>query len=109
MAEKRKNRRTLQGTVTSAKSQDTITVVVDRTFRHRRYGKFVRRKKKYLVHDSEGSAQDGDTVEIVACRPISKQKRWRLGRVLEHGDLALAGKSPDVELADAAAAEGDAS
>lgn len=92
--------------MTSAKSQATVTVVVERTFRHRRYGKFVRRKKSYLVHDGDGVAKEGDLVEIVACRPISKQKRWRVGSVLQHGDLALAGQSPDAELAEAAAAEG---
>lgn len=106
MAEQRNNRQSLQGTVTSAKAMATVTVEVERTFRHPRYGKFVRRKKNYLVHDAEGVAREGDLVEIVACRPMSKRKRYRIAKVIEHGDLGLQGISPDAELAEAAAAEG---
>jgi len=72
----------LQGTVAANGAAKTITVVVERTFRHPRYGKFVRRKKKYMAHDENETAQTGDFVEIVATRPISKRKRWRLGSVL---------------------------
>ena len=78
----RNSRRTLRGTVTSDRMEKTITVRVERTFRHPKYGKFVRRHSKYLAHDERGEATVGDTVEIAATRPLSKTKRWRLIRVL---------------------------
>jgi small subunit ribosomal protein S17 len=80
--EHRNQRRTLIGTVTSTKMQSTLTVQVERTFRHRKYGKFMRERKRYHVHAADGSANLGDLVEIAATRPISKLKRWRLVRVV---------------------------
>ena len=106
MAETRNARRTLRGTVTSTKSTQTITVEVERTYKHARYGKFVRQKKKYLAHDPQETARDGDLVEIAATRPISKHKRWRLLGVMTHFERAERALSPDAELAEAAAAEG---
>ena len=83
MTEIRNTRRTLQGTVTSTKCSKTITVLVTRTYRHAKYGKYVRRQKKYHAHDDLEQAGEGDLVEIAATRPISKQKCWRLVRILE--------------------------
>lgn len=83
MTETRNIRRTLQGVVTSTKGSKTITVLVTRTFKHAKYGKFVRRHKKYHAHDENEQAGDGDVVEIAATRPISKLKCWRLVRVVE--------------------------
>jgi small subunit ribosomal protein S17 len=80
-------RRTLQGKVTSDKMEKSITVLVERTFKHAKYGKFVRRHKKYLAHDEDGVAKLGDVVEIVSTRPMSKRKRWRLLRVLGAGRI----------------------
>ena len=80
-------RRTLIGTVTSTKTQKTITVEVERTFKHAKYGKYLRRRKRYLAHDERGEAQLGDNVELVSTRPLSKRKRWRLLRVLGHSQL----------------------
>ena len=71
-------RRTLTGVVTSTKMEKTITVQVERTFKHPKYKKYVRRNKKVHVHDPESTAKVGDTVEIMASRPISKIVRWRL-------------------------------
>jgi small subunit ribosomal protein S17 len=105
MSDQRNARRVLQGTVLSAKGQNTITITVERTFKHARYGKYLRRKKKYLAHDAKEEARAGDVVEIAATRPLSKRKRWRLVRVLEHSDLEVQEKSPDMELAEAEAAE----
>ena len=79
----RNRRRVLQGTVTSAACAKTITVLVERTFAHPKYGKFVRKHKKYHAHDERSEAQVGDVVEIMATRPMSKLKRWRLTRVVE--------------------------
>ena len=50
----------------------TITVEVERTYRHARYGKFVRRRKRYLAHDEGNTADDGDIVELAATRPLSE-------------------------------------
>jgi small subunit ribosomal protein S17 len=83
----RNARRTLQGVVAGDRMDKTITVRVERTYRHPKYGKFVRRHKNYLTHDETGAAQVGDTVEIASCRPLSKRKRWRLSRVLVQSRL----------------------
>jgi len=88
MSETRNNRRSLQGIVTSDAMQDTITVRVERRFRHPLYGKFVRSHKKYMAHDADNAAKIGDVVSIVGCRPMSKHKRWRLERILESTNVA---------------------
>jgi len=79
----RNDRRVIEGLVSSDKMDKTITVVVERTFKHPKYKKYVRKAKKYHAHDEEGLAHTGDRVEIAACRPLSKLKRWRLVRVIE--------------------------
>jgi small subunit ribosomal protein S17 len=84
----RNARRTLIGIVTSAKTPKTITVEVQRTFKHPKYGKFLRRRKRYLVHDEEGKAQVGDEVEIASTRPLSRRKRWRLLGTIAKSRLA---------------------
>ena len=84
-ASERNQRRTLIGIVTSTKMQQTLTVQVERTFRHRKYGKFMRERKRYHVHAENGAANVGDKVEIIGTRPISKLKRWRLVRVISAG------------------------
>lgn len=83
----RNTRRTLQGTVVSTKMAQTIVVEVERTFRHPKYGKFLRKKKKYMAHDGKEEANMGDTVLLAATRPMSKRKRWRLVEVTERADL----------------------
>ena len=87
----RNTRRQLRGVVTSTKPDKTITVVVERTYKHPRYGKYVRAKKKDLVHDEENTAQEGDLVDIGATRPLSKHKRWRLVKVVSGADVASGG------------------
>jgi small subunit ribosomal protein S17 len=86
MTATRNARRQMQGVVTSTRSRKTITVQVERTYKHPKYGKYVRKQSKYLAHDEAGTATVGDVVEIVATRPLSKRKRWRLLRVLGHAD-----------------------
>lgn len=95
-------RRTLTGTVTSSKMANTITVQVQRTYKHPKYGKYVRKNKKYHAHDEAEVGRVGDKVEIVATRPYSKIKRWRLLNVLEKApergvDVATAASMPDTE------------
>ena len=88
MTATRNARRTLLGTVVSTKGKNTITVAVERTTKHPRYGKFVRRREKYMADDPNETAGEGDSVEIVATRPLSKRKRWRLTRVVTRSALA---------------------
>jgi small subunit ribosomal protein S17 len=79
----RNQRRTIEGTVVSDKMQKTITVLVERTYRHPKYEKFVRKQKRYHAHDEKGEARVGDRVELRSCRPMSRLKRWTLVQVLE--------------------------
>jgi len=82
MTDTRKTRRVLFGTVTSTRMEKTITVSVQRAYRHPKYGKIVRLQKKFHAHDENGEARVGDQVELVSTRPLSKLKRWRLSKVL---------------------------
>lgn len=75
--------RTLVGRVISNKMNKTITVLVERQVKHPLYGKYIKRSTKLHVHDEENQCQEGDTVEITQCRPLSKTKAWRLQKVLE--------------------------
>ena len=71
-------RRVLSGRVTSDKMDKTITVLVERRVMHPLYKKFIRRSKKYAAHDENNVCQEGDSVRIEECRPISKRKSWLL-------------------------------
>ena len=69
-------KRILQGVVTSDKNEQTITVLVERRFKHPLLQKTVRKSKKYRAHDEHNTFKVGDTVRIEECAPISKTKRW---------------------------------
>lgn len=71
---------TLSGVVVSTKMRDTIVVAVTRFVQHPKYRKFMRMTKRYHVHDPGNTAKEGETVQIAACRPISKTKAFRLVR-----------------------------
>jgi len=81
--ENNKLQRTEVGRVLSNKMQQSATVVVERRVKHPVYGKYVRRSKKYHVHDADNALNIGDVVQIKECRPISKTKSWTLDKVLE--------------------------
>lgn len=81
MAEDR--RRRLTGMVISDKMQKTIVVRVERTVRHPVYKKVLTRGKNYKAHDEREEAHEGDLVQIVEHRPISKTKRWMLERIIQ--------------------------
>lgn len=70
--------RVLRGTVVASKMTDTITVAVERYVKHPKYKKFMRRTKKFLVHDQGNTAKVGEVVDITEVRPISKRKRFAL-------------------------------
>ena len=69
-------KRILQGVVTSDKNEQTITVLVERRFKHPVLHKIVRKSKKYRAHDAANQFKTGDTDRIEECAPISKSKRW---------------------------------
>ena len=71
-------KRILQGVVTSDKNKQTVTVAVERRFKHPLLQKTVRSTKKYRAHDETEQFKVGDTVRIEECAPISKTKRWRV-------------------------------
>ena len=74
----------LVGHVVSDKMDKTVVVRVERLVRHARYGKVLRRSKKYKVHDEENTCRVGDLVRIVESRPLSREKRWCVEEVLRN-------------------------
>jgi len=76
-------KREFVGVVVSDKMDKTIVVEVRTKKLHKLYKKYVSTSKKYKAHDEENTANMGDTVRIIECRPISKEKTWRLVEVLE--------------------------
>jgi len=81
--ETRGRRKVRQGIVVSEKMQKTVVVSVESRVRHPLYGRIVRRTKKYKAHDENNEYHVGDTVEITECRPLSKEKTWRVSRLIE--------------------------
>ena len=77
------SRKTRQGVVVSAARDKTITVLLETSRPHPVYGKTVRSSSKLHAHDERNEANEGDLVRVVECRPLSKQKRWRLVEILE--------------------------
>ncbi len=69
-------KRVLEGAVVSDKMDKTITVLVERRYRHPVYKKYVKRTDKYAAHDEANTYKTGDRVQIIECRPISKRKTW---------------------------------
>jgi len=81
------------GLVTSASGNKTIRVLVESQVQHPMYGKYLLRRTKLAAHDPANEAQKGDTVEITACRRISKMKSWRLVRVLKKATISSQAKA----------------
>jgi len=69
-------KRILQGTVVSNKCDKTITVLIERRYKHPTYKKYVTKTKKYSAHDPSNIYNIGDVVEIIEHKPISKTKKW---------------------------------
>lgn len=72
----------LQGEVVANKMQKTISVLVYRTIKHDKYGKYVKKSSIIKAHDEKQEAKVGDTVVIFETRPLSKTKRWALSNVV---------------------------
>lgn len=79
----RSRRKTFVGVVESNKMDKTIVIRIDRLVKHRAYGKYIKRSTKLAAHDPENTCNIGDKVSVMATRPVSKTKRWRLVEVIE--------------------------
>jgi small subunit ribosomal protein S17 len=77
-ADSRANRTVMTGTVVSDSMQKTVVVSIERLVRHATYGKYVRRRNKFKVHDEKNECKVGDVIRFMETRPLSKDKRWRL-------------------------------
>ncbi len=67
----------------SDKMDKTVTVLVERVVKHSLYKKYIRRHAKYAAHDELNSCKVGDKVSITECRPLSKNKRFRVSKIVE--------------------------
>lgn len=76
------------GTVVSNKMQKTVVVLVEKIRKHPKYKKYVKTRKKYKAHDERNECQIGDKVLIVETRPLSKEKRWVVKKILERKKVA---------------------
>ena len=79
----RGHRKTQVGVVVSDKMEKTVVVRVDSLVKHQVYNKYIKRSVKYKVHDEQNTSKVGDRVQIIECRPLSKDKRWSLKQVIE--------------------------
>jgi small subunit ribosomal protein S17 len=79
----RARRKVRTGKVVSSRMDKTITVAVDRRIKHKIYGKYITRTNKYMAHDEKESANEGDIVQIMSTRPLSKRKSWRLAKIIQ--------------------------
>lgn len=80
---KKSKKRVLTGRVVSNKMQKTIVVAIERRKLHPLYKKYVTRSKRVKAHDEKNDAHIGDTVRVEECRPLSKEKHWRLIEIVE--------------------------
>jgi small subunit ribosomal protein S17 len=82
MSEQTKTVRTVTGKVVSDKMDKTIVVEVERSVRHPKYEKIIRKRTKLHAHDEKGEAKIGQMVKVQECRPVSKTKTWKLVEIL---------------------------
>lgn len=87
MEDKQSAKKTRIGTVTSNKMDKTVVVVVERLIQDPMYRKYIRRRNKFKAHDAQNACQIGDRVLIEESRPISKDKRWVVVKVLERAAI----------------------
>jgi small subunit ribosomal protein S17 len=81
--EKKRNKKSLQGMVVSNKMDKTVVVTIKRSTQHPLYKKIVRKDKRYKAHDERNECQIGDTVKITECRPLSRDKHFRVVQIVE--------------------------
>jgi small subunit ribosomal protein S17 len=85
--ETRGHRKTRSGVVVSNKMDKTVVVQIDTLVKHQTYQKYVRRRVKYKAHDERNECKVGDTVLIEECRPLSKEKRWRVKEITVRAEV----------------------
>jgi small subunit ribosomal protein S17 len=86
--------KTTQAVVVKKSGNKSIKVALNYIYRHPKYHKILKRQTRLIVHDERNEAGTGDVVEIAGCRPYSKNKRWRLVRIVKKS----AGEQPQIEL-----------
>ena len=79
----RGNRKIKTGKVVSDKMDKSRVILVESNVRHKLYGKFIRKSKKFMAHDEKNESHVGDLVTIMETRPLSRLKRWRLIEIVE--------------------------
>jgi small subunit ribosomal protein S17 len=82
----RKPRKVRVGTVVSNKMQKTVVVQIERLVKHPVYKRYVRRRKRFKVHDEKNECQIGDLISFMDTRPLSKDKRWRLVEIVQRAE-----------------------
>jgi small subunit ribosomal protein S17 len=82
-----RQRKSRQGIVVSDRMDKTIVVQIDEKVKHPVYKKYVRKRVKYKAHDENNNANMGDIVLIEECRPLSREKRWRLKNIIERAPV----------------------
>jgi small subunit ribosomal protein S17 len=81
--EQRGTRRSLIGLIVSDKMEKTVVVATESLVRHPLYGRTIRRTTRFKAHDENNECGVGDRVEITECRPLSREKRWRVSKIVE--------------------------
>ena len=76
-------KRVIQGKIQKKSGDKTVSIIIERTVKHPKYHKMVRKYKKYLVHDEKNETNAGDTVSAIECRAFSKNKSFRLKEILK--------------------------
>ena len=74
----RGKRKVMTGKVVSDSMEKTVVVTIERLVKHETYGKYVRRRNRFKVHDEKNECKVGDVIRFMETRPLSKDKRWRL-------------------------------
>ncbi len=83
------------GIVVSDKMDKTVVVMVERLVKHPLYGKYIKRRKKYMAHDEHNECKIGDKVLIEETRPLSRRKRWRVKQILEKAKVLDLGEASE--------------
>ena len=85
-SQERPSRKTMIGLVVSDKMDKTVVVAVQRVVPHSLYGRRIRRTRHFKAHDENNEAHTGDRVEVMETRPLSRDKRWRVVRILQRAE-----------------------
>jgi len=82
----KEQQRTVTAKVISNKMDKSVSVSIERKVKHPLYGKYLRRSTKIMVHDEDNACNEGDVVTIAECKPLSKNKSWRLVEIVERAN-----------------------